>query len=136
MADTSFDVIVIGGGPGGYVCAIRCAQLGLKTVLVERDQLGGICVAYGCIPSKTLISMAKLYEKAKEGASFGIVAEGIRVDLPALHKWKAGVVSTLETGVATLCRGNKVEVIKGSAEVIDAKRVKVTTSSGTEEVVT
>ena len=130
------DVVVIGGGPGGYVCAIRAAQLGLKTVLVERDQLGGICVAYGCIPSKALISMAKLYEKAKEGASFGIVADGIRVDLPALQKWKAGVVSTLETGVATLCRGNKVEVIKGDAEVIDAKRVKVTTSSGTEEVVT
>jgi dihydrolipoamide dehydrogenase len=130
------DVVVIGGGPGGYVCAIRAAQLGLKTVLVERDQLGGICVAYGCIPSKALISMAKLYERAKEGASFGIVADGIRVDLPALQKWKAGVVSTLETGVATLCRGNKVEVIKGNAEVIDAKRIKVTTSSGAEEVVT
>jgi dihydrolipoamide dehydrogenase len=130
------DVVVIGGGPGGYVCAIRAAQLGLKTVLVERDQLGGICVAYGCIPSKALISMTKLYEKAKEGASFGIVADGIRVDLPALQKWKAGVVSTLEAGVATLCRGNKVEVIKGSAEVVDAKRVRVTTSSGAEEVVT
>ena len=107
------DVVVIGGGPGGYVCAIRAAQLGLKTILVERDQLGGICVAYGCIPSKALISMVKLYEKAKEGATFGIVADGIRVDLPALQKWKAGVVSTLETGVATLCRGNKVEVIEG-----------------------
>jgi len=80
--------------------------------------------------------MAKLYERAKEGASFGIVADGLRVDLPALQKWKAGVVSTLETGVATLCRGNKVEVIKGSAEVIDAKRVRVTTGSGVEEVVT
>ncbi len=90
----------------------------------------------GCIPSKALITMAKLYERAKEGASFGIVADGIRVDLPALQKWKAGVVSTLETGVATLCRGNKVEVIEGSAEVIDAKRVKVMTSSGTEEIKT
>jgi dihydrolipoamide dehydrogenase len=130
------DVVVIGGGPGGYVCAIRAAQLGLKTILVERDQLGGVCVAYGCIPSKALISMAKLYEKAKEGASFGIIAEGIRVDLQALQKWKQGVVSTLETGVATLCRGNKVEVIMGSAEVIDAKRVKVMTSSGAEEITT
>ena len=80
--------------------------------------------------------MAKLYERAKEGASFGIVADGLRVDLPALQKWKAGVVSTLETGVATLCRGNKVEVIEGSAEVIDSKRVKVMTSSGTEEIKT
>ncbi len=130
------DVVVIGGGPGGYVCAIRSAQLGLKTILVERDQLGGVCVAYGCIPSKALISMAKLYEKAKEGATFGIIADGIRIDLPALQKWKAGVVSTLEIGVANLCRGNKVQVIEGTAEVIDARRVKVMTSSGTEEVVT
>lgn len=130
------DVVVIGGGPGGYVCAIRAAQLGLRTVLVERDQLGGICVAYGCIPSKALISMAKLYDKAKEGASFGIVADGIRVDLPALQKWKDGVVSTLESGVAALCKGSKVQVIKGSAKVIDAKSVEVTTSSGTEEIVT
>ena len=130
------DVVVIGGGPGGYVCAIRSAQLGLKTVLVERDQLGGICVAYGCIPSKALISMAKLYEKAKEGATFGIVADGIRVDLSALQRWKAGVVSNLEKGVATLCRGNKVEVMEGTAEVIDARRIKVMTSSGAEEVFT
>ncbi|MDA4116023.1 MAG: FAD-dependent oxidoreductase, partial [Thaumarchaeota archaeon] len=130
------DVLVIGGGPGGYVCAIRAAQLGLKTVLVERDQLGGICVAYGCIPSKALISMAKLFERAKDGATFGIVADGIRVDLPALQKWKDGVVSTLESGVAALCRSNKVQVIEGNAEVIDAKRVKVMTSSGTEEIVT
>src|SRR5579863_1823448 len=104
--------MVIGGGPGGYVCAIRAAQLGLKTILVEREQLGGICVAVGCIPSKALISMTKLYEKAKEGASFGIVADGIRVDLPALQKWKDGVVSNLEKGVGTLLRGNKVEVIE------------------------
>ncbi len=130
------DVVVIGGGPGGYVCAIRAAQLGLKAILVERDQLGGICVAYGCIPSKALISMTKLYEKAKEGAAFGIVADGIRVDLPALQKWKDGVVSNLEKGVGALLRENKVEVIEGSAEVIDARRVKVMTSSGTEELAT
>ena len=130
------DVVVIGGGPGGYVCAIRSAQLGLRTVLVERDQLGGICVAYGCIPSKALISMTKLYEKAKNGAKFGILADGIRVDLGALQKWKSEVVSTLESGVAALCRGNKVEVIEGTAEVVNAKTVKVMTSSGTEEIVT
>ncbi len=130
------DVVVIGGGPGGYVCAIRSAQLGLKTILIEREQLGGICISSGCIPSKALISMTKLYEKAKEGAAFGIIADGIRVDLPALQKWKAGVVATLEAGVATLCRGNKVQVIEGSAEVIDAKKVKVMTSSGTEEITT
>lgn len=118
------------------MCAIRAAQLGLRTILVERDQLGGICVAQGCIPSKALISMAKLYERAKEGAAFGIVADGVRVDLPALQKWKAGVVSTLENGVAALCRGNKVEIIEGTAEIVDARRVNVMTSSGTEEIAT
>lgn len=128
------DVVVIGGGPGGYVCAIRAGQLGLKTVLVERDQLGGVCIAYGCIPSKALISATKLYEKAKEGATFGIVADGIRVELPALQKWKAGVVSQLETGIATLCRGNKVEVIKGEAELVSADRVTVKTVQGVEEI--
>jgi dihydrolipoamide dehydrogenase len=131
------DVVVIGGGPGGYVCAIRSAQLGLKTILIERESLGGNCVAVGCIPSKALISVAKLYEKAKEGATMGIVSDGLRVDLPALQKWKDGVVSTLETGVATLCRGNKVEVIKGGAEVLDANKVKVTTKDGkADEIVT
>lgn len=132
----SADVVVIGGGPGGYVCAIRAAQLGLKTILIERDRLGGICLISGCIPSKALISVTKLYEKAKEGLTFGIIADGIRIDLPALQEWKAGVVSTLETGVATLCRSNKVQVIEGTAEVIDSKRVKVMTSSGTDEVMT
>ncbi len=126
------DVVVIGGGPGGYVCAIRAGQLGLRTILVEKDQLGGICVAYGCIPSKALISAAKLYDKAKGGAAFGIVAEGIRVDLPALQKWKAGVVSTLQNGIATLCRGNKVEVIKGEAELLSASQVRVCGGKGTE----
>jgi len=128
------DVVVIGGGPGGYVCAIRSGQLGLKTILVEKDQLGGVCIAYGCIPSKALISITKLYDQAKGGAAFGIVADGLRVDLPALQRWKAGVVSNLESGIATLCRGNKVEVIKGEAEVVSANRVKVKTKEGADEI--
>jgi dihydrolipoamide dehydrogenase len=128
------DVVVIGGGPGGYVCAIRSAQLGLKTVLIEKDRLGGICNISGCIPSKALISVTKLYEKAKEGTTFGIFADGIRVDLPSLQKWKAGVVSALETGVATLCRGNKVAVIRGEAELVSADTLKVKTSEGAEDV--
>jgi len=127
-------VVVIGGGPGGYVCAIRAGQLGLKTILVEKDQLGGICVAYGCIPSKALISAAKIYDRAKEGAAMGIVADGIRVDFPALQKWKSGVVSNLEAGIATLCRGNKVEVIKGEAELVSPSQLKVKTTQGTEEI--
>jgi len=80
------DVVVIGAGPGGYVCAIRSAQLGLKTILVEKDRLGGICNVSGCIPSKALISVTKVYEKAKDGANFGIMADGISVDLPSVQK--------------------------------------------------
>jgi dihydrolipoamide dehydrogenase len=128
------DVAVVGGGPGGYVCAIRSAQLGLKTVLIEKDRLGGICNTAGCIPSKALISITKLYQMAKDGAPFGIVADGIRVDLPSLQKWKAGVVATLETGIAALCRGNKVDVVKGEAELVSANRIRVKTAAGVEEV--
>ncbi len=127
------DVAVIGGGPAGYVCAIRAAQLGLKTILIERDQLGGVCIAYGCIPSKALISVTKLYEKAREGRVFGLTAEGLRVDLPSLQRWKAGVVGTLESGIATLCRGNKVEVMRGNAEVVGPNEVKVRLKDGGEE---
>jgi dihydrolipoamide dehydrogenase len=128
------DVVVIGGGPGGYVCAIRAGQLGLTTILIERDQLGGICVAQGCIPSKALISAAKIYGRAKEGASMGIIADGIRLDFPALQRWKSGVIASLEAGIATLCRGNNVEVIKGEAELLSSSQLKVKTSQGIEEI--
>jgi len=127
-------VAVIGGGPGGYPCAIRCSQLGLKTVLIEKDRLGGICNISGCIPSKALISVTKLYDRAKDGAAFGLVSSGIKVDLPSLQSWKAGVVSSLETGIATLCRGNKVEVIKGEATLVSPGKISVKTSSGIEEI--
>jgi dihydrolipoamide dehydrogenase len=131
------DVAIIGGGFGGYVCAIRAAQLGLKTVLIEKDRLGGECLTAGCIPSKAIISVSKLYEKVRtSGAGMGIVADGVRVDMPAMQKWKAGIIATLESGIATLCKGNKVEVIKGTAEVVDARRLKVKTKEGEEEVVT
>lgn len=128
------DVVVIGGGPGGYVCVIRAGQLGLKTILVEKDQLGGVCVGSGCIPSKALISMSKLYDRAKEGAHFGIVADGLRVDLPAMQKWKAGVVAQLQAGIATLCKGNKVEVLRGDAELQTPGRVTVKAKDGLEQV--
>src|SRR6267143_372354 len=131
------DVAVIGGGFGGYVCASRAAQLGLKTVLIEKDRLGGECLTAGCIPSKAIISVSKLYEKVRtSGAGMGIIADGVRVDMPAMQRWKAGIIATLESGIATLCKGNKVEVIKGTAEVVDARRLKVRTKEGEEEVVT
>ena len=128
------DLVVIGGGPGGYVCAIRASQLGVKTILVEKARLGGECLIAGCIPSKSLISVAKAYDKVREGARFGIHATGLSIDVAALQSWKAGVVTALETGVATLLRGNKVEVVKGVAEMIGPNRVAVRTEAGMEEI--
>jgi len=128
------DIVVIGGGPGGYVCAIRASQLGLKTILVEKARLGGECVTAGCIPSKSIISVAKAYDKVREGAQFGIRVEGLSIDFAALQAWKDGVVRSLETGIATLCQGYKVEVIKGEAELAGASKVLVKTELGTEEL--
>jgi dihydrolipoamide dehydrogenase len=128
------DLVVIGGGPGGYVCAIRASQLGLRTVLVEKSRLGGECLIAGCIPSKSIISVAKVYDKLREGARFGIHAEGLSIDFPALQAWKAGVVTGLENGVAMLCQGNRVEVIKGEAELTEPSKVIVKGDGGSEEL--
>lgn len=124
------DAVVIGGGPGGYVCAIRAAQLGLRTVVVERDKLGGECLNYGCIPSKSLITVSKLMDKVRNASKFGLKAEGLSIDHVALQKWKSEVVSKLVTGVETLLKGNGAEIIRGEAEVVTKNQVAVQTSTG------
>jgi dihydrolipoamide dehydrogenase len=123
---TDFDLVVLGGGPGGYVCAIRAAQLGLKTALVEMDRLGGECLNYGCIPSKSLISVAKIFDKFRNGAELGLRAEKLEVDFGVTQAWKKRVVDTLESGIEQLCKGYRVTVIKGEAELQDRKRMTVT----------
>lgn len=128
------DVAVIGGGPGGYVCAIRCAQLGLNTLLIEKHRLGGECLISGCIPSKALISVAKLFDKVRNGATFGLRVEGLTMDYQALQNWKSGIISTLESGIESLCKGYKVEVIKGEAEIINENTVRVRKGDGEEEI--
>jgi len=130
------DITVIGGGPGGYVCAIRAGQLGLKTVLVEADKLGGECLNYGCIPSKSLISVAKLFDKVKEAEKYGLKATGVEVDFQQMQKWKTEVVSRLVSGVESLLRGNHVTVLKGMAEVKSQDKILVTTGTGKEEIAT
>jgi dihydrolipoyl dehydrogenase len=130
------DVTVIGGGPGGYVCAIRAAQLGLNTVIVEADRLGGECLNYGCIPSKSLITISKLYDKVKEAERYGLRAQGLSVDFVQLQKWKSEVVSRLVSGVEGLLRGNHATILHGEAEVLAKDRVAVTTATGREEVST
>ena len=128
------DVAIIGGGPGGYVCGIRAAQLGLKTVVIEADRLGGECVNYGCIPSKSLITVSKLVDKVKEAEKYGLRASGVSVDFAQLQKWKSEVVSRLVGGVELLLRGYHATVIIGEAQVVSRNRVVVDTSHGKEEV--
>ena len=128
------DVAIIGGGPGGYVCGIRAAQLGLKTVVVEADRLGGECVNYGCIPSKSLITVSRLADKLKEAEKFGLKASGVSVDFVQLQKWKGEVVSRLVGGIELLLKGYHATVLKGEAEVISKDRVAVTTDQGKEEI--
>ncbi len=130
------DITIIGGGPGGYVCAIRAAQLGLKTILVEKDRLGGECVNYGCIPSKSLITVSKLYERVKAAEKFGLKASGVSVDFDQMQKWKSEVVTKLVSGIELLLKGNHAKVILGTAKVQDRHRVIVSTTAGEEEIST
>ncbi|MFI5404120.1 MAG: dihydrolipoyl dehydrogenase [Candidatus Gagatemarchaeaceae archaeon] len=130
------DVTVIGGGPGGYVCAIRAAQLGLRTVIVEADRLGGECLNYGCIPSKSLITVSKLYDKVKEAEKFGLKASGLTIDFAQMQKWKSEVVAKLVSGVEGLLKGNHATIILGEGEVVAKDRVIVTKPDGKEEITT
>lgn len=110
-------VAVIGAGPGGYVAAIRAAQLGLEVTLVERDVLGGLCLNYGCIPSKALIHVADLKDRIAGADAVGLVTSGVTVDMPQVMKWKDGVVEKLRKGVAGLLSKNKVQVVEGTARL-------------------
>ena len=121
----SFDTIVIGGGPGGYVAAIRSAQLGRKTAVVERDKAGGRCLNYACIPAKTLLRTAEIYSEAKDGAELGIVAKDISIDWDALGQRRAAVSDSLSSGVKMLWDKNKISLIAGSGSLTADGNVKV-----------
>src|ERR1700749_3070077 len=124
MADTSFDLIVIGGGPGGYVAAIRAAQLGLKTAVVERDKAGGRCLNYACIPAKTILRSAETYDEAKNGAELGIVGD-VAVDWPALQARRGKVSESLSGGVKFLWDKNKITMIEGDGSLTAEWNVSV-----------
>src|SRR5262249_43762724 len=126
MSD-SYDVVIIGAGPGGYNCATRCAQLGLKTALIEkRDKLGGTCLNVGCIPSKALLHASELYETAsKDFAGLGIMVDGLKLDLDAMLKQKADAVNGLTAGVAFIMKKNKVTVVAGTGRIDGPGRVVV-----------
>ncbi|MBM7578343.1 dihydrolipoyl dehydrogenase [Jeotgalibacillus terrae] len=119
------DTLVIGSGPGGYVAAIRAAQLGQKVTIVEKENLGGVCLNVGCIPSKAMISIGHRYEHAKGSEDMGIVAESVKINFDKAQEWKAGVVKKLTGGVEGLLKGNKVEIVRGEAYFVDSETVKV-----------
>ncbi|MFP5519953.1 MAG: dihydrolipoyl dehydrogenase [Bdellovibrionia bacterium] len=132
----NFDVVVIGAGPGGYVAAIRSAQLGFKTAIIEREYLGGVCLNVGCIPSKAMITATHLLHKAQHNfAEMGLnIKGGIDVDMKQLVKWKQSVCDKMSGGVAGLLKGNSVTVLKGEAEFKNQKEISVKSSTGTESV--
>ena len=117
MSEQSFDLIVVGGGPGGYVAAIRGAQLGLKTALVEREHLGGICLNWGCIPTKALLRSSDILRTMRHAAEFGLAADNIRFDLEKIVKRSRGVAKQLASGVGHLLKKNKVTVFDGAAKL-------------------
>lgn len=119
------DVAIIGAGPGGYVCAIRLAQLGKKVVLIEKGKLGGECLNYGCIPSKALIFASSLFDNVKKGDLFGLEVSDCRINLEKLQTFRANLVSKLNSGIAFLLKQNKVEILNGEAEFISPHKVSV-----------
>lgn len=131
---SQFDVIVIGSGPGGYVAAIRSAQLGKKTAIIEREALGGVCLNVGCIPSKAMITATHHLHRAEHDfKTMGLMIKGgITVDMKQLVTWKQSVCDKMSGGVQQLLKGNKVEILKGEAQFKSAKEITVKSSTGTQ----
>ncbi len=123
--EKKYTAAVIGGGPGGYVCAIRLSQLGVRTALIERAEVGGTCLNRGCIPTKSLLQSAKVYKTAKEAELYGVSCGEVTFDYKKIAARKDSVVSTLRRGVEGLVRGNKVDLIRGEASFLDAHTLKI-----------
>jgi len=137
MAEHSCDLVIIGSGPGGYVAAIRASQLGMKTAIIERDALGGVCLNWGCIPTKALLRTAEIYTNMKHASEFGLKADNIGFDIDAVIKRSRGVANKLSGGIGYLMKKHKVQVIEGTARLekgAAAPVVKVKTKAGEDTV--
>ena len=136
MANRTCDVVVLGSGPGGYGCAIRLGQLKQKVICVEKEEVGGVCLNWGCVPSKALIAASHTYEKVKDhGATMGILTKGIEVDSNKMQDWKDGIVKKLTGGVRGLFRGNGVELVIGNGRVTGPLTIEVKTKEGGTETI-
>ena len=134
MAENAYDVIVIGAGPGGYVAAIRAAQLGLKTIVVEREHMGGICLNWGCIPTKAMLRSSEVYNLMQRAKEFGLSAQGIDYDLDAVVARSRAIAKQLNGGVAHLLKKNKVTALMGAATLMAPGQVSVKTAKGEESL--
>ena len=131
----AYDVIVLGSGPGGYPAAIRASQLGLKVAIIEKESLGGVCLNWGCIPTKALLKSAQVYEYLKHSADYGIQSTGVRHDFGAVVKRSRGVADKMSKGVQFLMKKNKIDVVMGYGKVAGKGRVQVTAADGTVQTV-
>lgn len=130
------NLLILGGGPGGYVAAIRAAQLGFQVQLVERENMGGVCLNWGCIPTKALLKSAEVFTYLQKAADYGLKASSLEADFPAIIKRARSVAEKMSRGVDFLMRKNKIKVIPGSARFLPDKRVEVTQPDGTQKILT
>lgn len=136
MSSTKFDLIVLGSGPGGYVAAIRASQLGLKTAIIEAEELGGICLNWGCIPTKALLKSAQVFEYINHAADYGITVKGADADFTGMVKRSRGVADGMSKGVTFLMKKNKIEVIAGWGKIQPGKKIEVADKDGKKSVYT
>lgn len=129
----NYDIIVVGSGPGGYVAAIRASQLGLKTAIVERSELGGICLNWGCIPTKALLKSASVYEYLQHASDYGIKVQGGEADFPAMIKRSRDVADGMSKGIQFLMKKNKIDVIKGTGKLLAGKKIEVTAEDNSKQ---
>ncbi len=125
MIKEKFDIVVLGGGPGGYVAAIRAAQLGFKTAVIERESLGGICLNWGCIPTKALLRSAEVFHNMKHAADYGLIAENLGFDLDKVVQRSRGIAAQLSGGIAHLMKKNKITVIEGEGKLVKSGHLAV-----------
>jgi dihydrolipoamide dehydrogenase len=133
---SNFDLVVIGAGPGGYVAAIKAAQLGLKTAIIEREHLGGICLNWGCIPTKALLRSAEIYRNIKHAESYGLSVKDASYDLAKIIERSRGVSKQLSSGIGSLLKKNKIETIMGTGKLLGNSKVEIKTQDGKSQTLT